>query len=116
MSRESTYIEQMKSLGTYEPAFDPAIKQLAQRERELSRINKAWHATVPKGQSPSVFDKHYEAMQKLRKDIEEQQEALGLTPRGLRKLRGAPKSDGSVAGETMSRKLDAILAKVSAYE
>lgn len=116
MTREQTYAEQLKSLGIYEPAFEPAIKQLAQQERELSRINKAWHATVPKGQTPSVLDKHYEAMQKLRQEILNQREALGLTPRGLRKLRGAPKGDGSVAGEGISRKLDAILEKVSAYE
>ena len=39
-----------------------------------------------------------------------------LTPRGLQKLRGKPKGDGGVAGEAMSRKLDAIWEKLQAYE
>lgn len=116
MSREADYAEQLRALGIYEPAFDPAIKQLCQQERELSRVNKAWHATVPKGQTPSVLDKHYEVMQKLRAEISEQRDILGLTPRGLQKLRGKPKGDGTVAGETISRKLDLLLEKVSAYE
>ena len=101
-SKEAKYQQQLESLGVYDPAFDPAIHVLCIQERELHRAMKAWSATVPKGQAPSIADPLYQEISKLRRDILARQDALGLTPKGLQRLRksAAPASTdpGPVAG------------------
>ena len=94
MAKEQVYKQQLESLGVYDPAFDPAIHVLCIQERELSRAMKAWKATVPKDQSPSITDPLYQEIAKLRRDILARQDALGLTPKGLQRLRknAAPSS------------------------
>ena len=87
MAKEATYIQQLQDLGVYDPAFDPAIHVLCIQERELSRAMKAWKATVAKDQSPSITDPLYQEIAKLRRDILARQDALGLTPKGLQRLR-----------------------------
>jgi hypothetical protein len=89
MTREQTYKEQLRALEIYDPAFDPEISTLAQCERQLSRAMKDWSATAPKGGKASVLDPHYKVIQDLRKEILQHREALGLTPKALRKLKGA---------------------------
>lgn len=102
MAKEETYRQQLQDLGVYDPAFDPAIHVLCIQERELSRAMKAWKATVSKEQSPSITDPLYQEIAKLRRDILARQDALGLTPKGLQRLRknAAPPDSGSspVAG------------------
>ena len=49
MSREDTYIKQLQALEIYDPAFDPAIKNLARLERELTRAQKEWSRTAEDG-------------------------------------------------------------------
>lgn len=116
MSRETEYQAQLTALGVYDPAFDPAIKELAQLERELRRVRGAWKKTVPDGCHPSVLDPHYPVIVQLQRDIMAYRDALGLTPKALRRLiRNSP--DGTpAAGATIAQKLDAIFAQVSAYE
>lgn len=87
MAKEATYIKQLQDLGVYDPAFDPAIHVLCIQERELSRAMKAWKSTVAKDQSPSITDPLYQEISKLRRDILARQDALGLTPKGLQRLR-----------------------------
>lgn len=86
-SKEATYRQQLESLGVYDPAFDPAIHVLCIQERELSRAMKAWKATAPKDQAPQITDPLYQEISKLRRDILARQDALGLTPKGLQRLR-----------------------------
>lgn len=87
-SKEATYRQQLESLGVYDPAFDPAIHVLCIQERELSRAMKAWKATAPsKDASPLITDPLYQEISKLRRDILARQDALGLTPKGLQRLR-----------------------------
>lgn len=87
-SKEATYRQQLESLGVYDPAFDPAIHVLCIQERELSRAMKAWKATAPsKNDSPLITDPLYQEISKLRRDILARQDALGLTPKGLQRLR-----------------------------
>lgn len=86
-SKEATYIQQLKDLGVYDVAFDPAIHMLCIQERELSRAMKAWKATVAKDQAPLITDPLYQEISKLRRDILARQDALGLTPKGLQRLR-----------------------------
>lgn len=88
-TREKTYIEQLQALGIYDPAFDPEIKALATLEREWTAAKKAWAATAPPGGKPSFLDPHYVVIQNLRREILTHREALGLTPKSLRRLKGA---------------------------
>lgn len=98
MAKEATYKQQLDSLGVYDPAFDPAIHVLCIQERELSRAMKAWKATVAKDEAPSITDPLYQEISKLRRDILARQDALGLTPKGLQRLRKnlAPASSEAV--------------------
>lgn len=87
-SKEAKYRRQLESLGVYDEAFDPAIHTLCIQERELSRAMKAWKATAPgKDDAPSITDPLYLEISKLRRDILARQDALGLTPKGLQRLR-----------------------------
>lgn len=97
-NKEAKYKRQLHELGIYDPAFDGAIHVLCIQERELSRAMKAWKATVPKDQAPSITDPLYTEISKLRRDILARQDALGLTPKGLQRLRkNAPATSADAA-------------------
>ena len=87
MGKEQTYKQQLIDLGVYDPAFDGAIHVLCIQERELSRAMKAWKATAAKDRAPLITDPLYQEISKLRRDILARQDALGLTPKGLQRLR-----------------------------
>lgn len=87
MSKEASYRQQLESLGVYDSAFDPAIHVLCVQERELSRAMKAWKATAEGDKAPLITDPLYAEISKLRRDILARQDALGLTPKGLQRLR-----------------------------
>lgn len=116
--REQVYIDQLKALGIYDPAFDPEIRDLADLEREKTRVKKAWSATVPKGSKPSFADLHYAILCSIRREILTHREALGLTPKSLRRLRGAAESGGSVASasDILAERLSALADRTAAYE
>lgn len=97
MAKEQTYKQQLINLGVYDPAFDGAIHVLCIQERELSRAMKAWKATAEKDEAPSITDPLYAEISKLRRDILARQDALGLTPKGLQRLRrqAAPTSESA---------------------
>ena len=98
MAKEAVYKQQLLDLGVYDPAFDPAIHVLCIQERELSRAMKAWKATVSKEETPLITDPLYQEIAKLRRDILARQDALGLTPKGLQRLRkNAPPPDSGTA-------------------
>lgn len=117
-TREQKYREQMKALGTYDEIFEPEITTLCQLEREHQNAKKAWSATAgPKGskRKPSVLDPHYAIIQRQRQEILQHREALGLTPKSLRKLRGQP-AEGPSQQEQITAKLDLIAQRVSEYD
>lgn len=115
-TREQTYREQMKALGIYDEIFEPEITTLCQLEREHQRAKKAWSATaLPAGSRPSFLDPHYAVIQRLRQEILTHREALGLTPKALRKLRGQP-AEGPGQQEQITAKLDLIAQRVSEYD
>ena len=97
MAKEEVYRQQLQSLGVYDPAFDGAIHILCIQERELSRAMKAWKATAAKDEAPSITDPLYAEISKLRKDILARQDALGLTPKGLQRLRRQAAPQGETA-------------------
>lgn len=115
MAKEETYKQQLQDLGVYDPAFDPAIHVLCIQERELSRAMKAWKATAAKDQAPLITDPLYQEISKLRRDILARQDALGLTPKGLQRLRknAAPTSaDASPIAGTPNQGFAALMNKL----
>lgn len=88
MPKESVYKAQLEELGIYNDAYYPEIHQLCILERELSRVMKAWKLTAPPGKAPSALDPHYAVIERLRRDILAHRDALGLTPKAYKRLRG----------------------------
>ena len=119
MTREEKYIEQMKALEIYDPAFDPAIKNLARLERELTRAQKEWSEEAKSDglKCPSFKSKIYPVIQGLRTEIDRSRESLGLTPKGLHRIKGTYYETvraGEMAEETRPENvtvLDAVLKK-----
>lgn len=118
MGKEQTYKDQLSELGVYNPAFDGEIRQLCILERELSRTMKAWKATGKDSDTPpSVLDPLYASIQAQRRDILAHRDALGLTPKDLKRLRGMQPTVNSednpdrVANAEFARVLDAIVQK-----
>ena len=89
MTREQKYTEQMQALGTYHPAFDPEIHMLAVMEREHQRTIKEWKAAIRDGE-PKVEAVLYDKITQQRRDILAHRDALGLTPKALRRLKQLP--------------------------
>lgn len=116
MTREQIYTAQLKTLGIYEPAFDPVIKDLAMKERKRQRAQKEWAATVPRGQKPSFLDPLFGIIEQLDREILVYREALGLTPKALRKLRGAPSDGGPGSRDEISSRLDRLLASCERFD
>ncbi len=115
MTREQIYKEQLQALGIYDPAFDPEIKTLAQLERRMTRAQKEWSATAPPGGKPSFLDPHYPIIVQLEDKILTHREALGLTPKSLRRLVGISGSEAPQR-DLISSKLDQIAARVASYD
>lgn len=116
MAREEIYREQLQELGIYEKAFEPEIKTLANLERDLTRAQKAWKNTAPRGAQPSMLNPLYGLVCRLRQEILIHREALGLTPKALRRLRGQAGSDGPSQKDLMNTLLSGIAERVSAYD
>lgn len=114
MAREDVYIAQLQELGVWNEAFRPMVKDLAKAERRRTRAEKEWAATVPKGGKPSFTHPLYQACVQLDRTVMEYREALGLTPKALRRLMGSP--EPPVPQDLIADKLSAIAARVGAYE
>lgn len=87
-AKEKKYTEQLQALGVYTPAFDSEIHELCILERELSRARKQWSKTATNGESPSLSDPLYAVITQIRRDILAHRDALGLTPKALKRLVG----------------------------
>ena len=88
--KELEYQQQLETLGIYSPAFDGEIHQLCILERELSRARKEWKATVEApAKSPSFSHPLYGVITQIQREILARRDALGLTPKALRKLKGS---------------------------
>ena len=115
-TKEQIYREQMQALGIYEEIFEPEIKTLARVEREYTRAEKAWSATAAPGGKPSFLDPHYAIIQRLRAEALQHREALGLTPKALRKLTGAAGVEAPEQKDLITAKLDRIAERVAGYD
>lgn len=124
MTREEKYKAQLVELGIYQEAFDPVIKDLCQAERRRTRAQNEWSAKAkaeaedrgedPSKAKPSFLDALWGVICDLDKSIMVYREALGLTPKALRRLMGSP--EPPVPQDLISEKLSAIAARVGAYE
>lgn len=113
MTREQIYTQQLKELGYWQEAFAPLVKELAQAERQRTRAQKAWSATAPPGGKPSFLDPHWAIIDQLDRKILGYREALGLTPKALRRLTGSP--EPPVQQDLITERLNAIAERVTAY-
>ena len=117
MTRDEVYRQQLTRLGVYDPAFNPEIKTLAQLERRKQRAEKAWSATAPPGGKPSFLDPHYQIIMQLEDKILAHREALGLTPKALRRLRSAEIGDSAPTAQSeISARLDRLLERAGEYD
>lgn len=112
MTLEQRYTEQLQELGVYRRAFDPEIKTLCQMEREYRRLDRAWR------EDPDFTSKLYESRAKLRKEILEHRDSLGLTPKGFKRLRPENKDTDEAAGEVhpFGQLLAEIASRCATYE
>lgn len=138
MKAEDKYKNQLEELGVYQPAFDAEIHTLCMMERELRREQKEWRevkkdlddvqraaresGNMAKASLTSLLkavDSHYALIMQLRRDILSHRDALGLTPKGLQRLRGKDSPTVGIAGSAMQSfggVLDALRDKVGAYD
>ena len=109
MTREQVYAEQLKSLGIYDPAFEPEIHTLAIMERDLQKALKAW-----KKSDGAMVGKTWDAISALRRDILQHRDALGLTPKAYKRIREQrPASDaGDQPVGAANDKLSGVLDKL----
>ena len=77
---------------------------------------KAWSETAPPGGKPSFLDEHYPVIQKLRAELLQHRDSLGLTPKALRKLTGVAGADAPQQKDLITSKLDQIAARVAGYD
>ena len=115
-SKEAKYTEILQDLGIYEPAYDGAIHSLCILERETARLRTAWKQTAPPGSAPSALDPHYAMIRANERDIQNMRDALGLTPRGLRRLRGRMEEAPVDPRSEISRRLDALAERCEAWD
>lgn len=92
-SKEDVYKAQLIELGIYEPAYNSAIKELCMIERELSRARKnlkAKHTGPDKKLDEYAYftDPLYGVVKQLHASALAYKDALGLTPKALKKLKG----------------------------
>lgn len=117
MTREQKYTEQLKELGIYQPAFDPEIKTLAELERQFQRMKKTWReAGSPivdeTANGSPTSNKMLDAINAMRRDILAHRDALGLTPKGLNRLRPrAGKSESSGKDQNAPTVLELVRGK-----
>ena len=117
MTKEQVYQQQMEELGIWREIFLPELRTLCRCERELTRAEKAWSNTAPPGGKPSFLDDHYPVIEKLRSEILQHRQALGLTPQSFRKLTGVNAGgDTPEQKDLISSKLDQIAARVAGYD
>lgn len=103
MTREQKYTEQLREMGVWQEAFAPEIHTLAMMERELQRMLKAWKqagspVTDETANGTPTSNKTFDAINTMRRDILQHRDALGLTPKGLHRLRPKGLDEGQPAG------------------
>jgi len=97
MKREDVIREQLQQLGVYDPAFDSEIHILAGMERDLRAAQKAWKDALAEGAPNKFLTEGWPIIERLRKDILSHYDALGLTPKGMKRLKAASTGEAGPA-------------------
>ena len=135
MRLEDKYEAQLKELGIWQDAFEAEVHTLSMMERELRRVQKAWKAAqsdlVKARKDGGVEEKElvqllkavdgsYALILTLRRDILSHRDALGLTPKGLQRLRGKeggmPDGTAAPSARQVSDAFSALKARCESYE
>ena len=96
MTREQTIKAKMQEAGTYDRIFDEEIHVLAGMERDLKRALSRWKAPAARGGDGGDFSAAlWPVVQQLRKDVLAHYDSLGLTPKGMRRLKSAAVPDAA---------------------
>lgn len=99
MKAEDKYKAQLEELGIWRDAFEPEVHTLCMMERELRRTQKELAAMDAAAKKVS---KRYELILQLRRDILSHRDALGLTPKSFKRLRGDDFGEGGPVEVTLS--------------
>ena len=92
--REEQIADRMRALGVYKPEFDETIRRYRMLSAEFAKIYAKYRAegypyevSGPQGakKAPVVV-----TLEALRRDLLDLEDALGLNPRGLKKLQEEP--------------------------
>ena len=92
--REQDIAERMRRLGVYKPEFDETIRRYRKLSDEFAKIYAQYRkngypfeVSGPQGvkKAPVVV-----TLESLRRDLLDLEDALGLSPRGLKKLQEEP--------------------------
>lgn len=86
--KEDVYVQQLKSMGIWDEAFSGAVHDLAVLERERSRTRKDWKAAKDDEGAAEYAAALYDVLLRQQREIDALREALGLTPKSLRRIRG----------------------------
>lgn len=117
MTREQLIADKMREAGTYDPIYDEEIHVLAGMERDLKRALSRWKAKAERGGEDGDFNSPlWPVVQSLRKDVLSHYDSLGLTPKGMKRLRaGGEVDDGTrTASPILSETLDALRTQAQA--
>lgn len=118
MAREQLIADKMREAGTYDPIYDEEIHVLAGMERDLKRALSRWKAKAERGGEDGDFNSPlWPVVQSLRKDVLSHYDSLGLTPKGMKRLRagGGEADDGArTASPILSETLDALRTQAQA--
>ena len=75
----------MRALGIWQDSFKPAVKDLADMERDRQKLRKRWRE---RGRPvETIRDPLYSTICALNRDILAMRDSLGLTPKGLKRFR-----------------------------
>ena len=100
----------LEALGIYDPAFDDEIHEYCVLKREHSRALKAWKATaLDPSQPPSPTDPLYAVITQQRKDLLAHRDALGLTPKALKRLQRTQAAEPAAEPASSSPALTSVL-------
>ena len=112
MTLEDKIRAALEALGVYQPAFDDEIHEYAILTREHKRTMKAWKATAPDPKlPPDPTDPLYAVIERQRRDLLAHRDALGLTPKALKRLQraAAPEAiEPAVSSPALSSALDRL--------
>lgn len=104
---EKRIVADMKAVGTYKPEFDKTIKELARIYEDIDDAREKFEKTGgnfvikhtnKNGSTNLIKNPIYLAIEGMQSRALAYNRELGLTPAGLKKIKGRDSDDGSSSG------------------